>query len=185
MIGQSVLDAFWANVDKSGECWLWTGPLTGDGYGRSGCIIPGSTAHQLAYVFQHGLIPRNMLVCHACDVKTCTRGSHLYAGTHSDNTRDAIRNGRIVYKGLWNRHPVQLDAERWKTAIAWRRAREQFGLFREDFYVRGSSMRPGEDAAIEQGLRAATPEQWALLSRLTGRSYEELVADIPPFPSSF
>jgi hypothetical protein len=26
---------FWARVDKSGECWLWTGPRDKDGYGKA------------------------------------------------------------------------------------------------------------------------------------------------------
>jgi hypothetical protein len=44
----------------------------------------------------HGIIPsRLMCACHVCDNPPCIRPSHLFAGTHSENGRDAVKKGRI------------------------------------------------------------------------------------------
>ncbi|MGN6754951.1 MAG: hypothetical protein ACTHMJ_01035, partial [Thermomicrobiales bacterium] len=30
---RAIAERFWEKVDRSGECWLWTGTLDGHGYG--------------------------------------------------------------------------------------------------------------------------------------------------------
>lgn len=90
---------FWAKVDTTGECWLWTAGVRRDGYGTF--WMPGFTpsgrvgAHRAAWFFQHGqLPPSDVLLCHSCDNPTCVRPSHLFTGTNDTNMRDMVAKGR-------------------------------------------------------------------------------------------
>ena len=53
-------ERFWAKVDKTGECWLWTGHLDDKGYGKATVRELGSThrVHRIAYELLVGPIPR-------------------------------------------------------------------------------------------------------------------------------
>ena len=84
------LYAFWSKVDRSGECWLWTACRDSAGYGRFRVNKAGKLdgAHRISYEIAHGPIPKGMLVCHVCDVKTCVKPSHLFLGTDKDNAYD-------------------------------------------------------------------------------------------------
>jgi hypothetical protein len=89
---------FWEKVDRSGECWVWTGRRTPRGYGEFGLHKPGrsSRAHRVAWELTHGPIPDGMCICHACDNPPCCNPAHLFLGTSADNTRDMDEKGRRV-----------------------------------------------------------------------------------------
>jgi hypothetical protein len=79
-------------------CWLWTGLFNNGGYGSFRITSTGQRltilAHRAAYEVFVGKIPDTMLVCHRCDTPSCINPEHLFLGTHSANTRDAIAKGR-------------------------------------------------------------------------------------------
>lgn len=83
---------FWSRVDKSGDCWLWTGARDGKGYGRLG----NKVASRLSWELSHGPIPRGKLVCHKCDNPPCVRPDHLFLGSPADNFYDMVAKGRGV-----------------------------------------------------------------------------------------
>lgn len=93
----TVESRFFAKVDKSGDCWLWTGVRVSKGYGalkiggRHGKMV---SAHRIAWELNNGKIPPGMHVCHRCDNPPCVRPDHLFLGSPSDNARDMIRKGR-------------------------------------------------------------------------------------------
>ncbi len=85
---------FWARVDKSGDCWLWTGSFDGVGYGK--LIHQGARwgAHRMAYVLSKGPIPNGQWVLHRCDVRACVNPGHLFLGSVFDNNKDMHDKGR-------------------------------------------------------------------------------------------
>lgn len=77
-------------------CRLWTGTMHTQGYGQISVGNRQRTAHRLSYETFIGPIPEGLLVCHRCDVRRCIAPEHLYAGTHLDNSRDAVERGRLI-----------------------------------------------------------------------------------------
>jgi hypothetical protein len=91
--------AFWASVDKTGECWVWRGPVartSGLPRGRFFMLGQRWIAHRLSWWLQHGEIPSELCVCHRCDNSLCVRPDHLFLGTQQANVADMDRKGRRV-----------------------------------------------------------------------------------------
>lgn len=108
-------ERFWQHVDKSGDCWLWTGSSAGNhGYGAF-MLRPGKQigAHVYAYGLASGTPPGDLLTLHACDVQRCVRNDevgeyvvngvarprfgHLFLGTHDENMADRSAKLRQVH----------------------------------------------------------------------------------------
>ena len=66
-------------------CWLWTGALDRDGYGRHG----GSFAHRAVWEMVEGPIPAGLEMDHLCFVRCCVNPSHLEPVTRLENNRRA------------------------------------------------------------------------------------------------
>ena len=79
-------ERFWPKVDKSGDCWLWTGG-TVQGYGSFG-IPPDRKvrAHRFAYELLVGPIPPGMGLDHrpTCP-KNCVNPEHLRPANQKQN----------------------------------------------------------------------------------------------------
>lgn len=82
---------FWKYVDKTEDCWLWTG-LQNRGYGRVG--TREGLAHRFSWRIHNGPVPVGLCVLHKCDVPLCVRPDNLFIGTAGDNNKDRVRKGR-------------------------------------------------------------------------------------------
>ena len=97
---EETLNRFEKYLDKSGECWLWTGNCNKDGYGRFGYEGKIWRTHRLMYLHCNGELPEYPLeVCHKCKSKNCCNPEHLEAGTKSKNLGiDKHRDGTMPTK---------------------------------------------------------------------------------------
>lgn len=71
--------------DELGECWLWTGSIMRNGYGRM-CVGKWQLAHRLSYEWFVGSIPEGTEIDHLCRKVNCVNPRHLEAVTKSINS---------------------------------------------------------------------------------------------------
>jgi len=102
---------FWAKVNKTPTCWLWTAHRhyrTGYGsFARGGQYGGHVGAHRFSWELHNGPIPKGLSVLHKCDVPACVNPNHLFLGTQVDNLKDMVAKNRHA-KG----QPSSLTPER-------------------------------------------------------------------------
>jgi hypothetical protein len=81
--GTTQSERFWSKVNKTDDCWLWTGARS-HGYGNFYVSLGGGKykqvqAHRWAYEDANGPIPegRIWVIDHLCRVKHCVNPRHL------------------------------------------------------------------------------------------------------------
>jgi hypothetical protein len=92
-------ERFWAKVNKTDTCWLWTASKDRDGYGQFRFNGTTVKAHRVVIQLEGSDIPSGMCVLHHCDNPGCVNPDHLYIGTPKQNTGDMIERGRSKYVG--------------------------------------------------------------------------------------
>lgn len=97
-------ERFWAKVDKTDECWIWTGGTTGSGYGY---FSPAKSrmvrAHRYVYEITYGEIPDGSEIDHVCGTRTCVRPDHLRVLKHKQNGEHRVSeniNTPTGYRGV-------------------------------------------------------------------------------------
>jgi hypothetical protein len=75
---------FWARVDKSGDCWVWTGGRRGR-YGAFWVEGQQMGAHRFAYELLVGPIPDGLTLDHLCCNPPCVNPGHLEPVTFREN----------------------------------------------------------------------------------------------------
>ncbi len=88
---ESILTRFMEKVDKTGNCWLWTGSLDRDGYGRLSIDGRNESAHRIMYIHCFGVPDKGLQICHKpiiCHNPACCNPEHLDAKPKADNEAD-------------------------------------------------------------------------------------------------
>lgn len=121
---------FWAKVDKTETCWLWTAGAVATGYGCFNLDGHTRSAHCFAYEDVHGPVPQGLCIDHlieagVCTSKLCVRPGHLEVVTLAENTRRRRAWELQQRDGLCKRgHPLpetpnKFGRRRCRTCEAW------------------------------------------------------------------
>ena len=81
----TVTERFWAKVNKTDTCWLWTAGTSVEGYGRFRLNDRSRKAHQVSYEMHVGPIPEGKVLDHLCRVPGCVNPAHLEPVTDREN----------------------------------------------------------------------------------------------------
>ena len=99
-------ERFWAKVDKSGDCWLWTGGTYRDGYGQFWVDGKKARAHRWAFEQVDGPIPEGLIPDHRCHTEAIQRGE-CAGGAECAHRRcvkpahmELVTNAENVLRGL-------------------------------------------------------------------------------------
>lgn len=89
----SVEERFWAKVNKTESCWLWTASRTRDGYGQ---FQIGKSkmvrAHRFCYEMLVGPVPKGLMLDHRTTcLRRCVNPSHLRLVTNKQNGENRRR----------------------------------------------------------------------------------------------
>lgn len=75
-------------VEKASTgCWLWTGHINQDGYGRICRGGESKSAHRTSYEVFRGPIPDGLVLDHLCRVRHCVNPDHLEPVSIAENIR--------------------------------------------------------------------------------------------------
>ena len=77
--------SFWDRVEKTTNCWNWTGALNTDGYGQIKIKQKYYQVHRLSYENSKGKIPVGLQIDHLCRNRKCVNPDHLEVVTIKEN----------------------------------------------------------------------------------------------------
>lgn len=83
------LERFWARVEKTDTCWLWTAGRFHNGYGQVKWFGRSRKAHHIAWELLRGALPLPLEADHLCRVRNCVNPDHIEWVTHAENTARA------------------------------------------------------------------------------------------------
>jgi len=75
-------------------CWLWTGAVTGNGYGTVQIDTVQLGVHSVAARLWLKDYNPDLWTLHKCDIKRCFNPDHLFQGNNRTNQLDAVAKNR-------------------------------------------------------------------------------------------
>jgi len=90
------LEDVWKKINKkeNDDCWEWVGALSNNGYGAFVLNQKTYSSHRIVYELIYGSISSGYCILHKCNNPSCCNPSHLYLGTHADNSKQMVNEGR-------------------------------------------------------------------------------------------
>jgi len=93
-------------VNENG-CWIWQKPIQPTGYGKTTYKLKSVDCHRVSWIVFKGKIQKGKIICHFCDIRSCCNPSHLWVGTHKENTRDMMNKKKVFdFKGEKNNQAI-------------------------------------------------------------------------------
>lgn len=121
---------FWRNVDKTGDCWLWTAGTNVGGYGY--IRVKGKTvlAHRFSWQLAGGEVPVGRFIDHrhTCP-KSCVNPNHLRVVTTKQNMENRSGPQRNNVSGV--RGVFRHDDGRWRVRVQHNGKQHHGGCFEE------------------------------------------------------
>jgi len=87
-------DAIKAKTIQQGDCWIWQGWKTHNGYGEKNFRGKTMRVHRIVYTIVNGPVSSDLDVCHSCDNRLCCNPAHLWVGTRKQNMEDCLAKAR-------------------------------------------------------------------------------------------
>lgn len=82
------VDNYWSHVQKTDDCWLWTGSLTLAGYGSfHSPYIATRSAHRISWILSGRELASSDTLDHSCPNRNCVNPGHLEPMSIGDNVR--------------------------------------------------------------------------------------------------
>lgn len=78
-------DRLMSKINKTSDCWEWTGTIGIYGYGKIYIDGKHKRAHRAVYEALVGEIPEGLVLDHLCEVKSCVNPIHLEPVTPKEN----------------------------------------------------------------------------------------------------
>lgn len=104
-------------------CWIWTGELSGHGYGRLWINNKRQMAHRYFYEQFVGSIPNNYEIDHICGIRSCCNPSHLTPVSRSENaSRRKLTQDHCKHGHEFTSENTYVDKRGWRQCIACRNA---------------------------------------------------------------
>lgn len=109
IVKKTALDRFWAAVEKTDDCWVWTGSKSTISkrpnwqYPKFFDGTKTVRAHRFAYELLVGPIPDGMHLDHTCTNTMCVNPAHMEPATNKKNLeRQGVRqNNRSGFRGVY------------------------------------------------------------------------------------
>ncbi len=95
--GLPLMERLMKRVEKTAECWNWTGSKDQHGYGRMRVDGKPILVHRIVWKDLFGPINYKQFVCHKCDNPSCVNPAHLFVGDQQANMDDKMSKGRHHY----------------------------------------------------------------------------------------
>lgn len=123
------LSRYWAKVDKSAECWVWTAGVSNVGYGAFWHNKQMQKAHRISYELHYGPIKPGMWIDHACHNRLCVNPDHLREVTPKQNTENhagmAHANSKSGVRGVvWVK-----DCSKWGVYVSHLGKSKYYGVY--------------------------------------------------------
>lgn len=81
-------------------CWLWTGAINVDGYGKFAVKRVARLAHKVSYQLYIGDVPNGMVLDHLCRKRSCVNPKHLEPVTHTENCHRGSGTLKVCEHGV-------------------------------------------------------------------------------------
>ncbi len=98
-----VMERISDRIDRSGDCWLWTGAKANTGYGQLRIDNKPLLSHRVVYEQIVGPIPEGLSLDHLCRVPACCNPAHLEPVTHLENCHRGLQGALKTHCA--NGHP--------------------------------------------------------------------------------